>query len=335
MRFSFLSADGMDQDPYAAFTEAGHFASEVATRDLVGNLVARYDRCREIFLQIAHLTQELGHYSHIFPAGGYGGDGMPAIVGRELESLMRAAPTRQAQELCYNRFVKGLKRNAWFEIFRLTELGDLVSDKMRDEMMKLMDTNARMAFSADNIARLLETLFLNRGAILNQCILEAFDHMTRYHKENRLAVEGWKTNDAWRVNERVVLPNVVDASWPSGPHLHWGQERMLDDIDRGLAFLNGKKLSDVPVTMSKAVTTLLEKYGESFSGVLIQSTHFEMRCYKKGTLHLKFLDRDLWERFNLAAAKGKNWLPDDYKAREKEERARNKRAEQYGLPLAV
>jgi hypothetical protein len=41
-----------------------------------------------------------------------------------------------------------------------------------------------------------------------------------------------------------------------------------------------------------------------------ESTFFKMRYFKKGTLHLEFKDADLWERFNITAAKGKNWLPE-------------------------
>ena len=50
---------------------------------------------------------------------------------------------------------------------------------------------------------------------------------------------------------------------------------------------------------------------------------------------MTFRDSSLWERFNIEAAKGKNWLPDDYKAREKEDRTRNRNADKFGLPLAI
>ena len=55
-------------------------------------------------------------------------------------------------------------------------------------------------------------------------------------------------------------------------------------------------------------------------GKLLDSEYFQFRAFKKGTLHLYFKDESLWEMFNIEAARGKNWLPDDTKAREKEER---------------
>lgn len=327
-RFSFMQA-GPDEDPYARFKDEGRFDSELATRNLIGNLVANYDRCRTLFLEIAHLTQELGHYARQFPR--CGGEAFAEAV----KPLMDANPTRHAQEHAYNAFVRSLKGAAWDEVFRLTEMQNLVSEGVRKEVDALLKDNQRMAFSEGNIASLLETLFLNRGAILKQCVVEAFDHMTRYYKENRVHVEGWKTNDAWRVNERVVLPGMVGLGWTGKPDVEWNRRRTLDDIDRALAFLEGKKLEDVGSTIVKALEQLSKEHGCQFSGVLFTSTYFEMRAYKKGTLHLRFLDRTLWERFNLMAADGKNWLPDDVKTRERETKAREKYADQCGLPLAV
>ena len=160
--------------------------------------------------------------------------------------------------------------------------------------------------------------------------------MTRYYDENRVHVEGWKTNDAWKVNRRVVLPRVVSVTFSGSGYLSYGNSRQnLNDIDRAMAFLEGKKLESVPCTAVRALEGHLKACGDDFSGVLFESTYFEMRCYKKGTLHMYFKDKGLWERFNLTAARGKNWLPDDVKAREREDRTRNRRADQYGLPLSA
>lgn len=324
--FDFLNA-GNDEDPYAAFKDGAAFESEVATRDLIGNMVASYDRCRDLFLEIAHKSQELGHYVKAFSSF------RAEAFADAVKPLIDGKPTRQEQERAYNNFVRQLKAAAWDQVFRHTKMASLVSQGVRDEMHNLQKNNARMAFSAGNIAALLETLFLNRGAIMKQCVVEAFDRMTRYHKANRVHVEGWKTNESWKVNQRVVLPGVMDNRWRTS--VHYESKNMLDDIDRGMAFLEGKKLEDVPVTIVQAIEAMLKDAHFGFSGVLFESTYFEMRAYLKGTLHLKFKDKSLWERFNMTAAEGKNWLPDDVKAREKEAKARAARADQYGLPLAV
>lgn len=189
-----------------------------------------------------------------------------------------------------------------------------------------------MAFSRENISVLLQTLSQSRGNIMRQCILEVFDALTLYHEQNRVHVEGWKTNDAWKVNERFILPDIVDARYTILPVLNLHRLGLLRDLDRAMSSLEGRRLDDVPMTVEQALRDLLQQHGV-WSGVLVPSTYFELRAYCKGTVHFKFRDRSLWERFNRAAAEGKNWLPDDDKARQKAEKARHARADQYGLPL--
>lgn len=44
----------------------------------------------------------------------------------------------------------------------------------------------------------------------------------------------------------------------------------------------------------------------------LRSTYFKITAHKKGTIHLTFLNDDVLRRFNVAACKGKKWLPPDY-----------------------
>jgi hypothetical protein len=39
-----------------------------------------------------------------------------------------------------------------------------------------------------------------------------------------------------------------------------------------------------------------------------ESEFFDIKFYKKGTIHIKFKNKDDWEKFNTTAAKGKMWL---------------------------
>jgi hypothetical protein len=121
-----------------------------------------------------------------------------------------------------------------------------MSRSVRAEFDKLRREQEGMAFSERNILSLLDTLFANRHAILRHCVLESFDELTHYHKKNRLAVEGWKTNDAWKVNERFILP-CLDTTWSDWRVGHHSREKLCD-LDRAMAFLEGKRLEDVPLT---------------------------------------------------------------------------------------
>lgn len=310
---------GQDTEKDTVFNGYDFNNNEIATKDIVNNLVRDYDKSREVFMELTEKFAELGHY--VCRLGLRAED-----VEKSINALFNSSPTKEQQEIAYNSFVRSLKKCAWYKVFQLTNISNLVSAGVRQEFDNLMYENQNMAFSHDNIIRILETIYLNRGNILQQCVEEAFDHMTKYYAENRVHVEGWLTNDCYKVNKRVIFPYAIDTFF-STPSIKWGEQTKLDDIDRGLAYLQGLSLEQVPVTMTKALINVFKEQKEGSYGKKIDSTYFEMKVYKKGTLHLLFKDLDLLERFNYAAAKGKNWLPDTYK----EDRKRNKRADKFGI----
>ena len=124
-----------------------------------------------------------------------------------------------------------------------------------------------------------------------------------------------KRIDAWRVNRKVVLPHVIDTSYGLTNISGYSVER-LDDIDRAMGFLSGKQINDVK-TIARAFNEHHKVAKKDWNTKPFESEFFDCRAYKKGTLHIYFKNEWLWERFNIEAAKGKNWLPDDYKHRTK------------------
>lgn len=324
-----LSAADFERDPYADFTASSGLQSEVATRDMVENLLRDYTQCLQAFREVSTGIRQLGTYMRRI----YGSAScrVEEDFAHAVKSLLRGSgtDTPAAAALLFQR---KLRPRAWSRLFELTSIGNLVSEGVRRTLDKFEQEQQGMAFSRENISVLLQTLIQSRDNIMRQCILEVFDALTLYHEENRVHVEGWKTNDSWKVNERFILPGIVDGRFISFYSLNYNRLGLLRDIDRALASLEGRRLEDVPVTVEQALRGLLEQ-NRDWSGVLVTSTYFELRAYYKGTVHFKFRDRSLWERFNLIAAEGKNWLPDDDKPRQKAERARHARADQYGLPL--
>ncbi|WP_163120537.1 DUF4942 domain-containing protein, partial [Acinetobacter pittii] len=79
-------------------------------------------------------------------------------------------------------------------------------------------------FSASNVYSFLIGLIDARGDMLVQMACEVFDEITRYHSENRVYYEGWKSNDrhrtaGWRIKHtRFILPHFkADYSWSKRP----------------------------------------------------------------------------------------------------------------------
>lgn len=323
INYSFLKQD--DTDDYVSFDDS-KMNQQIATKNTIKNMVMAYDKCREIFYEIGKMAQEFGYYYKFLNGGGYN-----LYIDEEkqkeeeqkvencLSRLILKNPDKKNLESEYNVFIDGLKGKAWKKIFGMTNMNNLTTKKVSEEFTKVCKENKKMAFSEANILNLLESLMLNQEYIIRECILEVFDLMTKYDKKNTTEAEGWKTNDAWKINKRVIIPYVLNEY----TGINYERRQELEDIDRAMGFLEGKKYDDIPNKLIKEIENHLKntksnqnvKFSDEF-----ETTYFKVRTYLKGTIHITFKDKDLLERFNYEAAKGRNWLPDDYKYNEKMQR---------------
>lgn len=197
-----------------------------------------------------------------------------------------------------NTFVDGLRESAWRTVVNLADFHKYMTEKVRIEFEAQISTVCKLEFTEENIKTFLKNLVRDYDTIIEDCIEEAFDLMTRYYPENRVHVEGWKSNDYFFVGKRVVLPNMGDT-WMLSSKVRWEKMRVLEDIERALAHITGK--------------TDYEKVGELLNAVdfgqAVESEFFKARVFKKGTVHLYFRDMKLLEQFNLVVGRKRNWLP--------------------------
>lgn len=283
----------------------------LAKRDVVASMEDAYHATMEAFKTAYKALYELSLCGSIFGSrmsddgcrNGTVQEAFCRLIGSaKLSTIATKKDFQEVYKQSFNEFVGELRRAAWEKVFDTTQMERFMTEGVKTEFRKLQQDQYAIEFCQDNVMKLLDTLFLNTNKIGEAAILEAFDLMTKYHKENRVHIEGWKTNDFWRVNKKVILPHIVD--WTFGrPRLSWSQEQKLNDIDRGLCFLSGKSFDTINKT-ARSIESGCNNLVLSGSGEF-----FDFRLYKKGTGHFTFRDNDLWERFNIAACKGKNWLP--------------------------
>jgi hypothetical protein len=218
----------------------------------------------------------------------------------------------------FNHFVSRLNHNAWKSVVGQTSLKNYMTAKVSRDFQDWCNEQGSMPFTERNIQNLIELLFLNQNTILERCVVDAFELMTRYHSENRVHWEGWQTNDAYKVNRKVIMPNFCELSYRST--LYVRNTQTLDDIDRGLCLVTGQKFENIKSSSSALKAGCDRPFGSgALTDNVVESEFFKIKFFKKGTIHLYFKDEKVWERFNLAAAKGKNWLPaeDKKKTRQK------------------
>jgi hypothetical protein len=232
----------------------------------------------------------------------------------------------------YEIFTNRLRAQAWKFIIDKTNLRNIATSRLRNDLDSFLKEQSNIAFTKENIIAVIEMLYFNQGAYIQKAVSDVFDQLVSYDKENKVHWEGWKTNDAYKVNYKVIMPYIVEyekvyTHRPWSFAYHGGGRNFLNDIDIALCFVSGRKLEEVN-TLEASINRQFDvanrhKDLESTKG---SSTFFEFQFYKKGTLHLWFRDEETWMRFNLMAAAGKAWLPpNDIKAQEAEEKLRMKK----------
>lgn len=287
-------ADAVDQE--TTQTMQSENTGEVALKDDIGAMVQAYEASKRAFASVWKARNDVARY-----LSAVGGLTKHKEHTSEQDFLAYACSLGNPVA-AYNFFVETMRRNAWDTVFTRVGVQDKVTGKVRNDFERMRAENG-FDFTERNIVALLDGLMLNRGQIMQDCINEAFDLMTAYHKENRVHIEGWVTNDRWMVNRKVILPYAVEAGWKRGFRAAYRAQAMLDDIDKACCFLAGKSF-DTILTMVKSIEQAQET----------ESEFFRLKSHKKGTLHLTFKDVQLWERFNATAVDGKNWLPNRKKA---------------------
>jgi hypothetical protein len=199
-----------------------------------------------------------------------------------------------------NDEIAKLKKLFWAYVFEKTQLANITTSAVREDFYKRQKQQERVSFTVENVYAVLEAVVYNAQDTIEQCVVEVFDECTRYHEKNRVHHEGWKTNKSWKINKKVIIP-YHDSVFA------YNAGRFLEDFDKALCFMSGKKFTDIQQTRD-VVDKHRPRYGQGGVEGEIESEFFRIRCYKKGTVHLTFKDLSLLAQFNQTAANGKNWV---------------------------
>jgi hypothetical protein len=310
--------------------ETNHFFNEesfknpLAVNDIIENLLIQYDETKTAFMDYIKAIDKLQFYSK----------GLLNSYDDIIKFAESAINTKN-YHLSYNHFVNRLKYSAWQNILDKSNVARYMTSAVRNNFNKFSEKQGMMDLTKENIFDVIDMLFQNRDNILKQAILDVFDIFTRYHKENRSYFEGWKTNDSWKVNRKIILPNWCKYGEYLNNHdlKKYGDtfktqfSKEYADIDKALCYLSRKKYENInPIydTLENHFHLIGKVYpGDKFNNEC-ESTFFKIKFYRKGTIHLYFKDKSLWEQFNLFVCKEKNWLPPQHKSNTKTENSIHK-----------
>jgi len=268
---------------------------QIATSDVFENMETRFNKVKELYVEQLKLEQEIAYYS--------------SGLGDAYKLATESNSGDYKQRI--NDFNESFRNECWNSVMSKTKLSSIVTKSVREQLESFKKEQTYMAFTKDNMEDLFYTLMENKGNIAKNCIVDAFDEMTKYNKDNRLHFEGWKTNDSWKVNKKVIFPWAIDTSWlkyasdKNKLRIHYNFNTTIADIEKAMCFITGKKYEDIDSIADKDQCNVSLSFGEWHD-----SEFFEFRGFKKGTMHIKFKSEKVYQEFNKIACDGKNWLPE-------------------------
>lgn len=214
-----------------------------------------------------------------------------------------------------NRFVEQVRYKYWEALFSQPEFVQQLTSNLQTDLYHRLGELRNYEFSVYNIVALQLELSKQVVGGIEKTIMDLFDDWTRkWHwddnSQNRHYFNGWRTNDAFSVNKKVIIPMYgLEDRWNAkGYTLTYQTVGKLNDIEKVFDYLDGG-LTDSPCPSGERVKKAVEIEGENRN---IPCKYFEVTLYKKGTCHIRFTNADVLQKFNLFAARGKNWLPPAY-----------------------
>lgn len=226
-------------------------------------------------------------------------------------------------------FKKDLQKSAWRTVFGKLNMDKYLTRQVKDDINKFVEQQSNVPFTVKNIFKIIYQIHATTESRMNRVIVEIFDWLTQHHKDNRSNVEGWVTNEQYFVGKTFIMPHSgVKIGWGGQPEVGWGKySEKMDDLTKALCFINGEDYNNFQEIYRFFQGEKVDNgYIYKEWGKWIDFNHFTIKVYKKGTMHCKFKDDKVWERFNLAASKAKGWsLPENVGSSRENRKNNNKK----------
>lgn len=227
--------------------------------------------------------------------------------------ILNVSDSKADGTLMINEFIEKVRYKYWEALFLSDEFSSLLTTKLRDQYMDRIRELKGYDFSLFNIWQIREEISRNMLKSVKEAIIALFDEFShKWHwvdetSKNIHYYNGWKTNKAWVINKKVIIPNVQAwATWSGKLKYDYQVTQKLMDIEKVFNYLDGGMTDHVDL---KEALKKAEANGQSRK---IPLKYFTVTFYKKGTCHIEFTNLELLKKFNLFGSQQKGWLPPSY-----------------------
>lgn len=215
-----------------------------------------------------------------------------------------------------NDYIKQIRMKYWRALFTSDEFMGLFTSNLRQKYYNKINELKDYDFSLFNIYTIRQQLNKEMIQGVEDTILELFEELSHKHhwhdetSKNIHYYNGWKTNTAYKINKKVIIPlngfRDLEYSWGRYEPSNYKVVDKLTDIEKVFNYLDGGITEELEL---REQLKFAESYGETKK---IETKYFLISFFKKGTCHLEFKNMELLHKFNLYGSQRKGWLPPSY-----------------------
>lgn len=219
-------------------------------------------------------------------------------------------------KLSINEYIREVRKKYWKALFENPKFIGQLTNNLQQDFYNKVEEMKDYDFSLYNIYQLKIDMQKKVVNGIEETIIALFDEFSnKYHyldetSKNIHYYNGWKTNKAWIINKKVIIPLAgwrdVSYSWERYNPSRYDVVGKLQDIEKCFNYLDGGLTEAVDLVES---LKFAEEYGETKN---IQLKYFTITFYKKGTCHITFNNDELLKKFNIFGSQHKGWLPPSY-----------------------
>lgn len=237
-------------------------------------------------------------------------DGKNALYNECILSLGFANGERV---LNINAFIREVRGKYWRALFKNPNFVGLLTENLQTDLYNRIDELKDYDFSMYNIMTLKIQMSNELVKGVEDTILSLFEELGNKYSyidetsKNIHYYNGWKTNKAWKINKKVIIPLTGYGFWGDRYEpTHYKTLNKLQDVEKCFNYLDGGLTDAIDL---KESLSFAEQYGETKN---IQLKYFTVTFYKKGTCHIVFNNNELLNKFNIFGSQRKGWLPPSY-----------------------
>lgn len=307
-------------------------SNQLAVKDMVGNFQKYYEIVTKFYYENLKANSRFLYYmKNMLSIKNEKSD----VADWEVKNYILKSGTDKQK---YNHLQRSLKRFMWRQVIEELDVQKYMSSKVRENFEAFIGQQQDVSFTKENVARFFQMIMNNRVNIWEEAIADVFDVFTKHTPENREVVESWKTNERYKIARKVILPYWVNwqNSYDNNEYMrtygknfgfNYHRDSKYSDIDKCCAYILGEDLPYVS-TINGALEQHFNRIGKIKMGQKFdnecESRYFKIKFFKKGTVHIYFKNKNLWQEFNYRACAHKNWLPADERRKWEKKKQRYK-----------